>query len=53
MATDTGERTLVGPERAGGQGLAHNQEESGNRAIALLLPPHVVSARTQLVDPPT
>jgi predicted AlkP superfamily pyrophosphatase or phosphodiesterase len=26
-----------GPERPGGQGLDHNQEESGNRAIQLLL----------------
>jgi len=35
--TETGERTLAGPERPGGQGLDANQEESGNRAIYLLL----------------
>ncbi|MGI8926444.1 MAG: alkaline phosphatase family protein [Tepidiformaceae bacterium] len=28
---------LAGPERPGGQGLDHNQEESGNRAIHMLL----------------
>ena len=33
---------ILGPERPGGQGLDHNQEESGNRAIlALLLDPDV------------
>jgi hypothetical protein len=33
---------VLGPERPGGQGLDHNQEESGNRAIlALLLDPQV------------
>ncbi|MCH8283647.1 MAG: alkaline phosphatase family protein, partial [Chloroflexi bacterium] len=49
MATDTGERTLVGPERAGGQGLDHNQEESGNRAIELLLTHDVVGDQTDFV----
>jgi hypothetical protein len=28
---------ILGPERPGGQGLDHNQEESGNRAILALL----------------
>ncbi|HEY4669951.1 MAG TPA: hypothetical protein VIH05_09270 [Tepidiformaceae bacterium] len=29
--------SAVGPEREGGQGLDHNQEESGNLAIEKLL----------------
>lgn len=35
----TAERSMdgIGPERRGGQGLDHNQEESGNRAIHRLL----------------
>ena len=33
----TTERRLAPPERAGGQGLDPNQEESGNRAIIALL----------------
>ena len=49
MATDTGERTFVGPERAGGQGLDHNQEESGNRAIQVLLTHEVVGDQTDFV----
>jgi hypothetical protein len=31
------EREIAPPERFGGQGLDHNQEESGNRAIIALL----------------
>ena len=33
----TFEQRIAGPERAGGQGLDHHQEESGNRAIVALL----------------
>jgi len=33
----TVEQRIAGPERAGGQGLDHHQEESGNRAIVALL----------------
>ena len=33
----TVEQKIAPPERAGGQGLDHNQEESGNRAIVALL----------------
>ncbi|MEX0682599.1 MAG: alkaline phosphatase family protein [Dehalococcoidia bacterium] len=33
----TTERALAGPERPGGQGLDHNQQESGDRAIVALL----------------
>ncbi len=36
-AMDTRSTTHRGPERPGGQGLDANQEESGNRAIELLL----------------
>lgn len=39
----------VGPERPGGQGLDANQEESGNRAIYLLLTDPVVGSQTDLV----
>jgi len=47
--TETGERTLAGPERPGGQGLDANQEESGNRAIYLLLSHPDVGPQTDLV----
>src|SRR5438132_157645 len=33
----TVEQRIAGPERSGGQGLDHHQEESGNRAIVALL----------------
>ena len=33
----TVEQRIAPPERAGGQGLDHHQEESGNRAIISLL----------------
>jgi hypothetical protein len=39
----------VGPERPGGQGLDANQEESGNRAIYLLLTDPVVGPQTDFV----
>jgi hypothetical protein len=45
----TGERTLALPERPGGQGLDHNQEESGNRAIYLLLSDPSVGGQTDFV----
>lgn len=48
-AKDTGERTLAGPERPGGQGLDPNQEEAGNRAIHLLLTHPVVGSQTDFV----
>lgn len=41
--------TPVGPERPGGQGLDPNQEESGNRAVYLLLTDPVVGPQTDLV----
>ena len=47
--TDTEERALAGPERPGGQGLDPNQEESGNRAIHLLLTDTVVGPQTDFV----
>ena len=47
--TDTEERALAGPERPGGQGLDSNQEESGNRAIHLLLTDTVVGPQTDFV----
>ena len=37
MPATAATRHAVGPERPGGQGLDHNQEESGNLAIAKLL----------------
>ncbi|OGO50779.1 MAG: hypothetical protein A2148_03575 [Chloroflexi bacterium RBG_16_68_14] len=43
------EGTLAGPERPGGQGLDPNQEESGNRAIYLLLTHPVVGPQTDFV----
>lgn len=47
--SETGGRTLAGPERPGGQGLDANQEESGNRAVYLLLSDSVVGPQTDLV----
>jgi hypothetical protein len=47
MATE--EERIAGPERAGGQGLDANQEESGNRAIAALLTDPVRGPQTDLV----
>lgn len=47
--TEAGERTLARPERPGGQGLDANQEESGNRAIYLLLTHTVVGPQTDFV----
>ena len=47
--TDTEEMALAGPERPGGQGLDPNQEESGNRAIHLLLTDTVVGPQTDFV----
>jgi hypothetical protein len=40
---------VLGPERAGGQGLDHNQEESGNRAILALLRDREVADQIDLV----
>ncbi len=47
--TSAGERTVALPERPGGQGLDHNQEESGNRAVYLLLTHDVVGPQTHCV----
>ena len=47
--TDTTKAALAGPERSGGQGLDPNQEESGNRAIHLLLSHDVVGSQTDFV----
>ena len=47
--TEAGEIALAGPERLGGQGLDRNQEESGNRAISLLLTDPVVGDQTDFV----
>ncbi|MGH7785874.1 MAG: hypothetical protein ACRERC_03350, partial [Candidatus Binatia bacterium] len=47
-----GERSTTavwGPERAGGQGLDHHQEESGNRAILALLRDAGVAEHVDLV----
>jgi hypothetical protein len=41
--------TRVGPERPGGQGLDHHQEESGNRAILALLTDAGAAEHTDLV----
>ena len=43
------ERAVAGPERPGGQGLDINQEESGNRAIYLLLSDQTVGPQTDFV----
>jgi len=40
---------VLGPERPGGQGLDHNQEESGNRAILALLRDPGIAAQMDLV----
>jgi hypothetical protein len=48
-AIDEREAALAGPERPGGQGLDANQEESGNRAIYLLLTHDVVGRQTDFV----
>src|SRR5262245_42833379 len=40
---------VLGPERPGGQGLDHNQEESGNRAILALLRDPAVADQMDLV----
>lgn len=40
---------IIGPERPGGQGLDHNQEESGNRAILALLRDPSVAEHVDLV----
>jgi phosphonoacetate hydrolase len=45
----TVEQRIAGPERAGGQGLDHHQEESGNRAIIALLTDPVRGEQTDLV----
>ena len=47
--TEDRETVAVGPERPGGQGLDPNQEESGNRAIYLLLTHPVVGPQTDFV----
>jgi phosphonoacetate hydrolase len=43
------EQRIAGPERAGGQGLDHHQEESGNRAIVALLTDPVRGNQVDLV----
>jgi hypothetical protein len=49
-ATDAGDPAIgAGPERPGGQGLDPNQEESGKRAIYLLLTHPVVGPQTDFV----
>ncbi len=48
-AVDEREAALAGPERPGGQGLDPNQEESGNRAIYLLLSDPTVGPQTDFV----
>jgi hypothetical protein len=48
-AIETGTTQSVGRERPGGQGLDHNQEESGNRAIYELLASDEGRAWTDLV----
>jgi len=45
----TVEQRIAPPERAGGQGLDHSQEESGNRAIIALLTDPVRGPQTDLV----
>src|SRR3989304_3816463 len=47
----TVEQKIAPPERAGGQGLDHNQEESGNRAIVALLTDPVHGPITDIVAP--
>ena len=43
------EERIAAPERPGGQGLDANQEESGNRAITVLLTDPVRGSQTDLV----
>src|SRR5437899_12558263 len=45
----TVEQRIAGPERSGGQGLDHHQEESGNRAIVALLTDPVRGEQVDLV----
>ena len=45
----TVEQRIAGPERAGGQGLDHHQEESSNRAIVALLTDPVRGNQVDLV----
>src|SRR6266567_3464491 len=45
----TVEQRIAGPERPGGQGLDHQQEESGNRAIVALLTDPVRGEQVDLV----
>ena len=45
----TVEQRIAGPERSGGQGLDHHQEESGNRAIGALLTDPVRGEQVDLV----
>ncbi|MEX0786094.1 MAG: alkaline phosphatase family protein, partial [Dehalococcoidia bacterium] len=47
--TQATERTIALPERPGGQGLDANQEESGNRAIELMLTHSVVGPQTDFL----
>ena len=49
MATDAPAEAVALPERPGGQGLDHNQEESGNRAIYLLLSDPEVGPQTDFI----
>ncbi len=47
--TEAQDVAVAGPERPGGQGLDASQEESGNRAIHLLLTHPVVAPQTDFV----
>jgi phosphonoacetate hydrolase len=49
MTTQAGARSIAPPERSGGQGLDANQEESGNKAIYLLLSDPLVGQQTDFV----
>jgi len=49
MSIKNRERTVALPERPGGQGLDSNQEESGNRAIQLILTNEVVGPQTHFL----
>ncbi len=46
MTIPAEQRAVAPPERPGGQGLDHNQEESGNRAIHMILTHPVVGGQT-------
>jgi hypothetical protein len=48
-STDMRRGTPAGPERQGGQGLDEHQEESGNRAIYLLLTHETVGPQTDFL----